>query len=108
MGRRVEGTVADGSGRRSLDIGHQRGEDLTVNVEHIRARLREGFRPFAIVTSSGNKYPVPHPEFIFLTQRTVIVADQRGYTVNLAPLHVVGIEDIRARHNGRSGRRSKR
>ena len=91
-----------------LDIGHQPDEDLTVNVAHIRARLREGFRPFAIVTSSGNKYPVPHPEFIFLTQRTVIVADQRGYTVNLDPLHVVGIEDIPVHRNGRSRRRSKR
>ena len=72
---------------------------LIMNVEQIRSRLREGFRPFAIVTSSGHKYPVPHPEFLFLTQRTVIVADRRGYTVNLDPLHIVGLEEIPPRNN---------
>jgi len=79
-----------------------------VNVELIRARLKERFRPFALVMSGGNKYPVPHPEFMLLTQRTVVVADLRGYTVYLDPLHVVGIEDIPTSRNGRSKRRSKR
>ena len=76
-----------------------------MNVERIRMRLKDGFRPFAVVTSSGGKYPVPHPEFIFLTQRTVVVADHRGYTVVLDPLHVVGLEDIPARKNGHRKRR---
>jgi len=79
-----------------------------VNVELIRARLKEGFRPFALVMSSGHKYPVPHPEFVLLTPRTVVVADLRGYTVNLDPLHVVGIEDIPATRNGKAKRRAKR
>jgi hypothetical protein len=92
----------------SVDRWQRLSEPFTVNVELIRARLKEGFRPFALVMSSGNKYPVHHPEFIFLTQRTVIVADRRGYTINLDPLHVVGIEDIPAARNGRSKRRSNR
>ena len=79
-----------------------------MNVERIRTRLKGGFRPFAVVMSSGDKYPVPHPEFIFLTQRAIIVADRRGYTVNLDPLHVVGLEDLPARANGRSKRTSKK
>jgi hypothetical protein len=79
---------------------------LSMNVGRIRARLKGGFRPFAVVMSSGDKYPVPHPEFIFLTQRSVIVADRRGYTFNLDPLHVVGLEDIPK--NGRSKRTTKR
>jgi hypothetical protein len=70
-------------------------------------RLKVGFRPFAVVTSSGDKYPVPHPEFIYLTQRTVIVADRRGYTVNLDPLHGVGLEALRVTSNG-SKRASKK
>ncbi len=37
-----------------------------MNVELIRERLHEvPFRPFAVVTSSGRKYPVPHTDFIF-------------------------------------------
>jgi hypothetical protein len=79
-----------------------------VNVELIRARLGNGFRPFAVVTSSGNKYPVPHPEFIMVTRRTVVVADHRGYAIVLDPLHVVGLEDLPRSQNGRSRRRPKR
>ena len=75
-----------------------------MNVEIIRERLKE-FHPFAVVSSSGNKYPVPHPDFIFLTTRTVVVADQKGNVVVLDPLHVVGLEDIPARKNGNRKRR---
>lgn len=65
-----------------------------VNVEHIRARLQGQFRPFTVVTFSGHKYPVPHPDYLFLTPRTVIVADAQGYTASLDPLHMVSLEDI--------------
>jgi len=79
-----------------------------MNVELIRARFKEGFKPFAIVTSSGNMYPVPHPEFIYMTQRTVMVADQQGYTTNLDPLHIVGLEDPPRKRNGRARRARRR
>ncbi len=78
-----------------------------MNVQRIRARLKDGFRPFGIITSSGNKYPLPHPEFIMLTPVTVAVADQRGYAVVLDPLHIVGLEDIHAR-NDRRRKRARR
>ncbi len=78
-----------------------------MNVEFIRSRLKEGFKPFTLVMSSGNKYPVPHPEFILVTPRQVIVADQRGYAVHLDPLHIVGVEDLPARRNGRQKKRAK-
>ena len=35
-----------------------------MNLETIRERVKE-FRPFTLITSSGNKYPVPHQDFIF-------------------------------------------
>ncbi len=80
-----------------------------MNVELIRERLKEAaFRPFAVVTSSGHKYPVPHTDFIFLTRRTVIVADPEGYTTGLDPLHIVALEDTPARKNGRQGGRRRR
>ena len=94
------------AGRR-LDSRAEDGNTLSMNVELIRARLKNGFRPFAIVTSSGSKYPVPHPEFLMVTPRTVVVADSKGYTAVLDPLHVVGLEDIPARPNGRGRRRAK-
>jgi hypothetical protein len=79
-----------------------------MNVELIRERLQEqDFRPFAVVTSSGHKYPVPHTDFIFLTRRTVIVANTKGYTTGLDPLHIVALEDLPTRRNGGQRRQRK-
>jgi hypothetical protein len=76
-------------------------EGWGVNVEHIRRRLSGGFKPFALVTSSGDKFVVPHPEFIMLHPRTVVVMDKDGYAAVLDPLHVVGLQDVRGVENGR-------
>src|SRR3974390_1071269 len=75
-----------GSGGRalpSLGTPHAHSGPFTVNVELIGKRLKAGFRPFALVTSSGDKHPVPRPGFMLLTHRTVVVADQQGYATIL-------------------------
>jgi hypothetical protein len=59
-----------------------------MNLEDIRRRVRDGFRPFVIRTSDGREFPVPHKEFIFVTARSVIVADQEGYVDILDPAHI--------------------
>jgi hypothetical protein len=51
--------------------------------------------PFTIRTSDGEKFPVPHREFVFVTQRRVVVADRKGYVNVLDPLHIVSIEESR-------------
>ncbi|MGA2173846.1 MAG: hypothetical protein ABSH38_02575 [Verrucomicrobiota bacterium] len=79
-----------------------------MNVAHIRERMEGNFKPFAVVTSSGHKYPVPHPDFIFVVQRSVVIADQRGYVVNLDPLHIVGLEALQPARNGNSRRTRKK
>ena len=61
----------------------------------IQKRLTGGFVPFVIRTSDGEKFPVPHREFVFVTQRRVVVADQKGYVNVLDPLHIVSIEENR-------------
>ena len=91
-----------------VDSAPRLREAAGMNVELIRARLKEGFHPFALVVSSGNKYPVPHPEFVLLTQRTVVVADDRGLTVNVAPPHVVALEDLPAPPAAKPKRSSRR
>jgi hypothetical protein len=75
-----------------------------MNLETIRERVKE-FRPFTLITSSGNKYPVPHQDFIFFTVRTVVVATRHGDAVILDPLHIVGLEDVPSRKNGKHKRR---
>jgi hypothetical protein len=82
-------------------------ETSNVNVEHIRRRLSKGFKPFALVTSSGDKFVVPHPEFIMLHPRTVVVMDKDGYAAVLDPLRVVGLQDVRGVENGRQKSRRR-
>ena len=79
-----------------------------MNVNHIRARLQGGFRPFEVVTSSGDKYPVPHPEFIFITPRTVVVANSAGYVYVIDPLHIVSLEEWPPQRNGKAKRTPKK
>ena len=64
-----------------------------MNLEDIRRRVSDGFRPFVLRTSDGREFPVPHKEFIFLTQRSVIVADQQGYVDILDPGHIASIRE---------------
>jgi hypothetical protein len=46
------------------------------------------------VTSSGDKYPVPHRDFIFPAPRVLIVLKLNYNTVGVDPLPVVGPEDL--------------
>jgi len=64
-----------------------------MTVEDIRKRLSGGFVPFTLRTSDGEKFPMPHREFIFLTPRRVVIADRKGYVNVLDPLHIVSIEE---------------
>jgi hypothetical protein len=64
-----------------------------MNLEAIRKRLENGFRPFVIRTSDDREFPVPHREFIFLTKRSVIVADREGYVDILDPLHIASLRE---------------
>lgn len=65
-----------------------------MNLEDIRRRLSDGFRPFVIRTADGREFPVPHKEFIFLTARSVIVADREGYVDILDPVHITSLREM--------------
>jgi hypothetical protein len=55
--------------------------------------VTDEFRPFVIRTSDGREFPVPLKEFIFVTRRSVIVADQEGFVDILDPLHIASIRE---------------
>ncbi len=67
-----------------------------MNIDDINKRLQGGFVPFKIRTSDGCEFSVPHREFIFVTQRRVVIADNKGYVNVLDPLHIVSIEEAGA------------
>jgi hypothetical protein len=64
-----------------------------MSLEEIRKKITNGFRPFVLRTSDGREFPVPHREFIFLTKRSVIVADAEGFVDILDPLHIASLNE---------------
>jgi hypothetical protein len=68
-----------------------------MNLDKIRKRVTGGFRPFSVLTSDGNSYAVPHPEFILVGKSAVAVTDQEGDIAVLDPLHIVALKDIPGR-----------
>ena len=64
-----------------------------MSLDEIRRRISNGFRPFVIKTSDGREYPVPHREFIMVSKRSVVVADEEGFIDILDPLHIVALNE---------------
>jgi len=62
-----------------------------MSIQDIKERVRGKFTSFTIRTSDGEQFPVPHREFIYLTERRVVVATPEGYVNVLDPLHIVSI-----------------
>jgi len=47
-----------------------------MNLERIRERLANGFKPFVLELSSGKRLRVPHPDFITIGKSVVVVMEQ--------------------------------
>ena len=73
-----------------------------MNAQFLIDRLRSGFRPFALRLTDGRSFSVPHPEFIAVSRRTVVVMNKQGLPVTIDPLHIVSVDDVPAQNNGRS------
>jgi len=68
-----------------------------LNLNILRKRLRDGFRPFALVTTDGRKFPVPHPELVDVGRGVVVVVHPDDSSSVLDSLHIVSVEDLPAR-----------
>ncbi len=66
-----------------------------MNVQTIRKRLSED-GPFIVRTSDGEKYSVPHPEFVWVGRYNVVIEDEQGGIDVIDPLHVVAIRRVPA------------
>ena len=71
-----------------------------VNIQELKKRLSGGFRPFAIRTTDGQEFAIPHPEFILIGKYSVAVLDKQGFINNLDPLHIVSARDLSRRNLG--------
>ena len=69
-----------------------------MNVQTIRKRLsKEG--PLVVRTSDGEKYLVPHPEFVWVGRFNLVIEDEQGGIDVIDPLHVVAIHRARTAKN---------
>ena len=65
-----------------------------MNLDRIRERLSNGFRPFVLETSSRRRVPVLHPDFVAIGKGTVVVMGEDDSITTLDALHIVSMEDL--------------
>jgi hypothetical protein len=75
-----------------------------MNLERIRERLQNGFKPFVLELSSGKRVKVPHPDFISIGKSVVVVIGPNDSITSANALHLVSLEDtpISKRHKKRT------
>ncbi|PWU13396.1 MAG: hypothetical protein C5B50_19505 [Verrucomicrobia bacterium] len=78
-----------------------------LNLNIIRARIRDEFKPFTLYLSDGRKIPVPHPEFISVGQAIVVVIGPDDVPQDIDPLHIVSLKET-PRKKARPSRGQKR
>jgi len=66
-----------------------------MNLDRIRERLLNGFKPFVLELSSGKRLKVPHPDFISIGKNVVVVIGPKDSITTADALHIVSVEDLR-------------
>ena len=85
---------------RHLDASGHLLQIQNVNVQELKKRLSGGFRPFAIRTTDGQEFAIPHPEFLLIGKYSIAVRDKEGFINTLDPLHIVSAKELSRRNGG--------
>jgi hypothetical protein len=73
-----------------------------MKVDLIREALhREPFEPFIFRLADGRALPVPHPDFVAVGQRRVIVVAEDDSSSAIEPLMIVSIDHNKGRSTSR-------
>jgi hypothetical protein len=67
-----------------------------MNIERIRERLANGFKPFVLELSSGKRVKVPHPDFIAIGKNVVVVMGANDSVTSVDALHIVAVDELPA------------
>ena len=65
-----------------------------VNLNRIRERLENGFKPFVLELSSGRRVPVPHPDFIAIGKGVVVVLGKDDSVNHIDALHITAMKTV--------------
>jgi hypothetical protein len=63
-------------------------------LDHIRERLHNGFQPFALITTDGRRFEVPHQDFVAVGKNIIVLLDETDHSTKIDALHIVSIEDL--------------
>jgi hypothetical protein len=75
--------------RQVLDLLEAQIEPSRMQIEELRKLTGNGFRPFILHLTDGRWFDVPHPDFIALSRRMVVVIGQDELPNLIDPLHIV-------------------
>jgi len=80
-----------------------------MDIAGVREALhKQPFEPFAIRLADGRSMPVPHPDFVALTSRRVIVGAEDDSWCITEPLLIVSLDSIARRGASGNGKRRRR
>jgi hypothetical protein len=64
-----------------------------MNLDRVRARLQNGFRPFVLELSSGRRLNVRRPEFVALGKGVLVVVGEDDSVTTVDALHITAIQE---------------
>jgi len=80
-----------------------------MDIAGVREALhKQPFEPFVIRLADGRSLNVPHPDFVALTPRRVIVGGMDDSWSIIEPLLIVSLESMNAGSQGGNSTRKKR
>jgi hypothetical protein len=80
-----------------------------MDIAGIRAALhKQPFEPFTIRLADGRFLPVPHPDFVAVGPRRIVVIDQNDSWSIIEPLLIVSLDSMPKRTKGSNGSAKKK
>jgi hypothetical protein len=78
-----------------------------MDLEGVREALhREPFKPFEICLADGRRLPIPHPDFVAVGKRRIIVIQPDDSSLMIEPLLIVSL-DCNGKHPAKKNHRKK-
>ena len=80
-----------------------------MDIAGVREALRRvPFVPFEIRLTDGRSLPVPHPDFVAIGKRRIVVVSEKDETFIVEPLRIVSLDRVPEKRRGGNGAPKKR
>jgi hypothetical protein len=65
-----------------------------MNLERIKERLENGFKPFELQLTNGRRVRVLHPDFVAIGKGTIVVMGEDDAVSIIDALHIVSLDNL--------------